>query len=99
MWRWCGAAITPSRLAWLGLKAPLPAPASAATANACQGARAAANSAKAIASTASEPMSTHHAEKRSTSAPPAGAATTGTTLIVARISPAVPSENPRTSWK
>jgi hypothetical protein len=31
--------------------------------------------------------------------PPAGAATTGTTLIVARISPAVPSENPRTSWK
>jgi hypothetical protein len=84
---------------WDGQKNALPTPASAMDRKPCHGRWTRAMLAYATVRTSSAADSIFRPPRRSTSVPPIGPATRLTPPFVPRISPAVPSEIPRTLWR
>jgi len=85
-----------SSVDWLGQKEPLPAPTSMFSRKACQGARMSGKSAKPTAMITSAAVRTARGPSRSDSAPPTNPEHSAAAELDATISPATPSEIPRT---
>jgi len=85
-----------SNVDWLGQKEPLPAPTNALSTKACHGVRIRGKSANPTAITTSAPLRTARGPSRSESAPPTNPEHSAAAAFAATISPATPSEIPRT---
>ena len=98
-WRRSGGESVATIVDWLGLSAPLPAPARAAARAADRGMLANASPTYPAASATPATAATDRAPKRSISGPDAGAVTTATPVMSPTTSPAVPRLRPRPSCR
>ena len=96
VWRRSFGVSDDNNVDWLGQNEPLPAPTSMLSTNACHGVRMSGNRAKPRAMITSAPERTVRGPSRSESAPPTNPEHNAAAAFAATISPAMPSEIPRT---